>query len=262
MTDIAPESPPPAPEAAPVTEVTPSEAAPAPFEGAPVTEAPVTGVPEAQAPIPPAEPEDPFSEFGGRETIEQAHRLWQASQTDDGVARLFFEAGQAMGLGLKEMQALFDGLGGEPEPTEPQFDPDEPLTYGQFQALQEEQRQAAAAQHAEQVRQVAAETVRTEITALGLTPQDPATRIILQFADTHLTGEPSPKAIKDAIARGHADYRAQIEREAQQILQTKHQQAQTVPSAPAGAGAPSEPPPPEPKNAAEAALIVRRKLGY
>lgn len=261
MSEIAPEAPAPAAEAPPAAEpvetIAPSEVV-EPAE--PVEPAAV----EPAEPAEPAavEPADPFADYGGKEEIERAVRLWKATQSDEGVIQVFFEAGQAMGLGLKEMQALFDAVtGATPEPETPAFDPDEPLTRGEFEALQQQQRQSELERQAAQIRATAKVTVQAEVDALGLDPASPTTKIVLQNADAYLNGDFSPESIKAAIRRGHADYTAQVQKDAERLLQIKREQAAAVPSAPAGSGAPSEPPPAEPKNVAEAALIVRRKLG-
>lgn len=231
--------------------------------GAPENQEPNASVPEAPATTPSVpEAEDPFHEFGGREEIESAHRLWQATQTDDGVARLFFEAGQAMGLGLKEMQALFGGSTPEtPAAAVDERDPDEPLTWGEFQAMTQAQQQAEIERQATQIRETAKATVQATVSDLGLDPADPSTKVVLQYADQHMKDDFSPEAIKTAIRQGHADYQAAVQQSAEKYLQTKAAQADGVPSAPSGAAAPAEPAPSEPKNTAEAALIVRRRLG-
>lgn len=218
------------------------------------------GEPDVEAPIvePPAEAEDPFAAYGGKEEIEAAIRMRQAANTEDGVIQLFLEAGRSLGLGLKDMEALFTSMQGEPE-EEP--DPDEPLTIGQWQEFQRKQQEAEAARQAQQVQAAATAAVRSTVESLGLDPTDPSTKIILQIADTHVNGDFSPENVAKAIRQGHADYQAQVQKDAEAYLQKKREQAQQVPSAPTGSSAPAETPPAEPQNVAEAIKQARKKLG-
>lgn len=257
MSDIAPESTPaPATEAAPVE--APTAEATAPEPALPTsTETPAV---EEAAPAPEASVEvDPFESYGGKDNVEAAYRLYQAAQTEDGVIQLFLEAGQSLGLGLKEIQSFFEQQG-IVEPTE-EPDPDEPLTRGEWQKMMEQQRQAAIEAQAEAMRQAAGAAVREEVAAIGLDPADPKTEIVLSLADKKLNGDFSPEHVKHTIRAAHAEYLAMIEKESQRYLQTKVQQAESVPSAPSGAAAPAEPPAAEPKDVAEAIKLARRRLG-
>lgn len=257
-----------APAAEPVVEAAPAVEATEPVVtvdvgpvtvGEPVITEPVEGEPVIEAPVVEVN-DDPFHTYGGKDTVEAATRLYEASRTEDGVIQLFIEAGRSLGLGLKEIEALFTGAApaaeGEPEP---EFDPDEPLTYGAFQEMQRKQAEAAAAQQAAAAQATAKEAVRTTVEALGLDPADPATKVILQFGDNHIKGDFSPENVAKAVRQGHADYLAQVERDAQAYLQKKAAQAAAVPQAPAGTPAAS-PAPVEPMNTSEAIKLARQRM--
>lgn len=250
---MEPEAAAPAPEATPAEPIV--EATPAVTEG---VEPVVTEAVEPVVETPPAVV-DPYEEFGGRERIEAAHRLYEASSTEDGVIQLFLESGRSLGLGLKEMQALFESLGGVGDVPEPP-DPDEPMTRGEWQAAMEAERQAQAAREAEAQTNAARATVQRALTALSLDVKDPATQAILTHGDKYLNGDLSEANVLNAIRRGQADYEVEIEKQARAYLAKKAAAQQNVPSAPAGAGPAAEPPAEEPKNVAEAIKAVRKRL--
>src|SRR5690606_28567939 len=87
-------------------------------------EAPETGT----APETPEPDADPFADFGGREAVEAAMRLYNAAATEDGIIQIFIEAGRTLGLTVEQMQRMFsdDPVPGSESPV-PEFDPDEPL---------------------------------------------------------------------------------------------------------------------------------------
>ena len=256
-----------APEAAPAVEAAPSEAA-APVDAPPV-EPVLEGAPpietqasvETQAPV--VEPEDPFAAYGGKDTIEAAHRLYEATRSEDGVVDLFIEAGKSLGLSMKDLQALFGNGAPAPEGEQgPEFDPDEPLTIGQFQELQRKQAEEQAQREQARIRQVAESAVTSALKELDLDPASPTTRTILGLADPHVKGDyGNPEAVAAAVRTGYAEFQAQVQKEHERYLATKAQQAQQVPQAPAGGAPPSEAPEPEPKDVAEAIKRTRRSLG-
>lgn len=233
----------------------------------PVVEAPAAEVVEPVVvegadPVvePAAVPEtvDPYEAYGGKEAIEAAQRMYQAAATEDGVIQLFLESGRSLGLGLKDLQALFTELGADlPEPP----DPDEPITRREFDEMTAKQQQAEADRQTAKVTEAARQAVRDTVTALGLDPEDSATTLILQLGDKHLKGDLTPSAVAAAVRQGHADYQAQIEKEAQAYLAKKVAQGAAVPSAPAGAAAPSEPAPAEHQDVATAIKAARKALG-
>lgn len=218
-----------------------------------ITETVVEGEPVVEA------PEDPFHAFGGKESVEAAHRLYEASRSEDGVIQLFIEAGRSLGLGLKEIEALFTGAQVAEEAAVEEIDLDEPLTMGAWQELQRKQAEATQAQQAAAAQATAKEAVRTTVEALGLDPTDPATKVILQFGDNHIKGDFSPENVAKAVRQGHADYQAQVERDAQAYLAKKVAAGAAVPKAPAGTPA-AEPAAAEPQNTSEAIKLARQRM--
>lgn len=249
------------------------EEPPEPEGGEPAPEPELEGV-DPEVPEEPGSA-DPYEEFGGRQTIEAAHRMYQAAQTEDGVIQLFLEAGKQLGVGLDKIEALFTGATPEPEGQggsggdagyDYDQDPDRPLTLREWQEHQrqqaEQQRQQAQQAQVAQARQAATDAIQEAVKDLGFTMEDKATKAILTLGNEYLEGKgiPDPKAAADAVRRGHADYLALIEQERQEYLSKKRQAGETVPKAPAGAAAPSSPPPAEPKDTAEAIRQAREKL--
>jgi DNA-binding transcriptional MerR regulator len=251
-------------EATPTNDVLPVEASEI---ETPVSEAPEAGAPqesgvpatEGEAPAVPAEV-DPFADYGGKDVVEQAYKIHQATQSEDGVIQLFIEAGQSLGLGLREIQELFEGGSTEEAEPDEEYDPDEPMTRAEFQAEMDRQAQAQWQGQAQQIEQAARQTVAATAQELGLDLADPASQVILQMGDKYLGEDLSPANVAAAVRRGHADYQALVEKESQVYLAKKAKAAQTVPSAPAGSSAPTEPKPAEPRDIAEAIKIARKKF--
>lgn len=243
-----------------LADVTFEESTPEPEAPAFEAEAPAAGVPET--PEPEAEA-DPFQDFGGRESVEAAMRLYQTAQTEDGVIQLWIEAGRTLGLTVEQMQRLWDEAPA-PGAEQPEFDPDEPLTKAEwleFQRQQQEAQQRAAWEYQQaQARAAATQTLHATIQELGLDMNDPATKDILAFGDRYFDRQNmNPENVREAVRRGHADYQAAIQRAQQQYVQQKKNTK--VPSSPSGASAPSTPPPDEPQNVAEAIKRFREKFG-
>lgn len=264
MTDIAS-----AETVAPAPVAEPAAAEPAPVEPAatepvtttePAAEPSLAGDPGQLAPdeTPPAAAEDPFAAYGGKDAVEAATRMYEATRTQEGVVDLFIEAGKALGLNLQQMQALF---GVEETPPE-EVDPDEPLTIGQFQEMQRRQEEEAQRREQERIKATATKAVQETTAALGLKIGDPVTQTVLQLADQHVAGNYGDyDAVAKAIRQGHADFQALVEQEKQKALQAKHEQAQQVPSAPSGGAPAADPGEPEPKDVSEAIKQVRKRLG-
>jgi hypothetical protein len=202
---------------------------------------------------------DPYADFGGRETVEKAHQLHQALQTEEGVWNVFFQAGRALGLGTREIEALFAESQGEPEPEGPADD--DVMTFGQFKTLMDE-----TVTKPQQLReqQLAEDMARTAIDQavekLGIT--DPELReAVLQLGDRYLGDDISPAAVKVAVEKGFAAYQKLVAAEKAKYTQEKRDGAAGVPKAPAGApatqvsdfGA-------EPKNAKEAIARGRARI--
>jgi hypothetical protein len=97
-------------------------------------------------------PADPYADFGGRESVEQAMALHKATQSQDGLMRLFFEAGRSQGLSYSQMEALFGQAA--PEPAAAQYADDDLLTYAQVKELM--QREVLEPMHQSQAQQAEA----------------------------------------------------------------------------------------------------------
>lgn len=255
MSDTAPEITEPVAPAEPVEPVEPASPA---AESAPAGTDTGSEAAESAVPATPAAESDPFEAFGGKEAVEAAHRLYEASRTEDGVIQLFIDAGRSLGLGLKDIQALFDKDSGGEEVEPP--DPDEPLTRREFEEALARQQQTLAERQAAAEAAIARKAVQDTLGTLGLDPNDPTTKIVLQFGDQYTKGDLSPENVANAVRRGHADYLAAVERDAKKYLEKKVAAAEAVPSAPAGAAAPAEPPAAEPRDVAEAIKIARKRL--
>lgn len=270
MTDIAPEAA-PAPEAseapAPEVQAAPAVAVPDGLDGyvsdfAPQPEpAPEEAGESIEVPAAETTVDDPFSAYGGKESVDRAYKMWEMSRTDDGVVQLFLEAGQSLGLGLDKMQAIFEGEAGLIDDAPEAPDPDEPLTRAEFAAALEAQQRAAQEATAAQLHEANAAAVKAEMSTLGLDPADPATQIILNLGDRHYDrSSTNPQDAVIALRKGHADYAALVQRESAKYLETKVSTAATVPGAPSGSGAPPTETVPEPHNTLEAIQAVRRRM--
>jgi hypothetical protein len=242
----------PAAEPAPAPDTTAAE--PVTLDTDPGTPAPETALPGTPAP---ETASDPYSEYGGRDTVAAAIKLHQATQSPDGVVQLFMEAGQALGLGVKDMERLFGE--GTPEPPAPE-DLERPLSVKEFQEALAKQREEQVTQAQAQQRSIAEAAVQKTTTELGLKANDPTTKLVLEMGDKYLNGDLSPENITNAVKRGYADYQAMIVREAEAYLSRKQQQAASVPGAPSGASAPSAPPPKEPADIQEAIRMARKRM--
>ena len=238
----------------PVAEDTAPAAEPVAYEDKPYSE------PEPAAE--PSEPSDPYADYGGRDVVEQAHRMHQATQSEDGIIQLFIEAGQSLGLGLREIQTLFEGGTLEPDEGEaPEYDPDEPITRAEWDAERQREQDNQQQSQNYMIEATARQAVAATAAELGIDLNDPGSQIILQMGDRYLNDDLSPQSIKDSMRRGQADYQALVERESQAYLAKKSAAGKTVPGAPSGSAAPSESAGAEPRDTAEAIKIARRKLG-
>lgn len=177
-------------------------------------------------------PVDPFAEYGGADAVRQAAELHKSLQTEDGVWDMFFQAGRALGLGVREIEALFNAQQAEPDAAGPADD--DVMTYGQFKAMMEETvtkpQQVRDQQMAEAM---ARQSIDSTINALGV--QDQGIRdAILQLGDRYLSDDISPAAVKKAVEQGHADYLKLVAAERAKYVSDKREQGAGVPKAPAG----------------------------
>lgn len=207
--------------------------------------------------------DDPWAEYGGKDSVAQAHKIHQALQTQDGVMQLFFEAGQSMGLGLREIQALFGGAQIPDEVVDDGPADDELVTWAQARALlQKEVLEPMAQQQQATAEAVARQAVQSTISDLGLTDQD-TIAAVLQLGDRYLNpSDLSPKSVSDAVRKGHEDFAKLVTANAQKYVSAKVAVRKTVPKALGGGGASQgAAEEPEPKTVAEAIRNARKRMG-
>lgn len=222
---------------------------------------------------------DPFAEYGSKDDVEAAMRLYKASQTEDGTVQILLETAARLGIGYDAVEKLFTAqaeINGDGASDEYSYDedPERPMTFKEFQEWQQkqaaEQQQAALAQQVQQARVSASETVRSTAAELGILPEGDdgdATiyEAVLTLGDKYLDkealgrGEFSREAVANAVKRGHADYLALVEKERKGYI-AKKAAAAKVPSAPTGSGAPEAEPDPEPRDALEAIKRARERF--
>lgn len=221
----AAEIPSSAPEGEPVGEV---------VEGQPLAS------PQAAAPAEPEAAPDPFTDFGGRDEVEQATNLYRSLGTEQGVTRLFVEAGRSLGVDPARLEALFsddpqaaaDALGDDE-------DLDLPLTKREVLDMLKEQVHAPLAQQREEEQmQVVAQGLNSTLDQLEVT--DPENRdTILRMADKFITEDQllDPRATAAAVQKAHTAWKAQVEAEVQRIVQTKAATHEALPTPLSGGGA-------------------------
>lgn len=204
---------------------------------------------------------DPWAAYGGKDAVDQAVRLHQAVQTEDGIFQLFFEAGQSLGLGLKEMQTLFGQGDAQPEAEGPADD--ELVTWAQArELLHREVLQPMQAQQQAVAETVARQSVQSTISELGITDNE-TVAAVLQLGDRYLPpGSMDPREISAAVKRGHEDFVKLVQANAQKYVAGKAAARKSVPK-PLGGGASSAEAPAEaePKTVAEAIAAARKRLG-
>jgi hypothetical protein len=202
---------------------------------------------------------DPYADFGGRESVEQAMALHKATQSQDGLMRLFFEAGRSQGLSYSQMEALF-GQAAPEAPATAQYADDDLLTYAQVKELM--QREVLEPMHQNQAQQAEAgarAVVNSQREALGV--KDDATwNAVLQLGDRYLGDDLSPDAVRSAVQRGHADFINLVKSNATEYVTAKADARKTVPKAPSGGSMSTPAAEAEPKTVEEAIKRARQRL--
>lgn len=247
--------------------------------GEPAVEAPEGSEPEVDPA--PAEPVDPYAEWGGREAVEQAVNLDRALQTRAGTQALIEEAGKALygadpakAALLQQLLAEADAAPANDPLAEILSDPDRLLSPAEVaqivdtkvqQAIEKvlgehvqplEQRQQAEAAAAVQ------RSIQTAMSQIEVPAE--AQKAVLDFADRYITGDADlhdPAKVTDAIRRGHADWQAEMERQAKVYLEGKKKVVEQHPTTLKGGTAPGGEDAPEPKNEDEAIAAVRAAFG-
>ena len=204
------------------------------------------------------------TEWGGEEEIKGAIALQDALRTREGVAALFQEAANALGIGEKAA-ALFGGADTEQSETEsPEdllADPDRVLTAGEVARLmehqrQQDQRQQDQAQHAASVRS----SIDSVFSELGIVDQD--RDVVFALADKlHGDAAVTPESAAAAIRRANETFNAQVVAAAQKIITDKAKANAGLPKLPPSGGSSGSAQADEPRNLEEAKKRVRANLG-
>ena len=209
---------------------------------------------------------DPFSEFGGRETVQAAYQLHQQTQNEEGVIDLFIQTAKALGLGDREIEALFADQQQQKQTTTEEDDPDRLVTARELREWMTQQQQTAQQQVEQQAVAHAQATVNATLKALGVNPEsdDKAEReraeAILRFGDPYLTkGDYDPSHVEAAVRKGWDAYERAVEAGARAYVARKKAARDSTPKAPAG-GSSGGSTISSPKDLNEAIKRVREKL--
>lgn len=205
------------------------------------------------------------AEWGGEDEIKGALALQDALRTREGVATLFQEAANALGIGEKAA-ALFGGDGGtddeKPESIEDILsDPDRVLTAGEVaRLLEHQQSQQTQQQQAQQQAASVVSSIDSVFSELGVAEAD--RNVIFAIADQiHGKAAVTPESAASAVRRAHAQFNAQVEAAAKKIVQDKAAVHKDIPKPlPAGGSSGGESLP-EPRTVAEAKARVRKMMG-
>lgn len=213
-----------------------------------------------------------FEEFGGSDAVRAAVELQQQLQTDDGVISMFIEAGRALGLGTKELEALF-GEGqvapeGEQKPALESLNDDDQITVADAkslvkQAIQDAIRDQVIAPQKEQEFQnaVAGATRAVTDTVAELKIPEADVDAVLAAGQKYLAeNDFDPAHVANAVRRGNDDFNKAIAAKVEERLKGKLETAQNTPSSTGGTTAGSTALP-EPKNVAEGRARARVRLG-
>ena len=227
-----------------------------------VTEVEGPEVTEVEDPEPEPEPVDPFADFGGRDAVEQAARLYKNVQTQDGIMRLFFEAGRALQIPLDRIEGVFGAQAAaavaaqeaEPEPAD-----DDMITWGQVkQLLQREVIQPFQQTEAQRTETAARSAVASARDELGI-KDEKTWQAVLRMGDQYLGNDMSPENVRNAVRRGHADFVEALKSSQAHYKAQKVATKAAVPKAPSGGVvAPAEAE--EPKDLDEAFKRARARM--
>lgn len=208
--------------------------------------------------------EKQLESWGGSNSVQEALDLIGHMGTEDGVIDLFIETGRSLGLGVRELEALFaqtlaesNGTGGGGE------DEEQLLTMREARELLNQelgQRDQRYEQGQQAVRTQEARRVVSDVLGqLGVDEADAT--VILQLGDRYLPdGSLDPDQVAAAVRRGHADWLEVVEKRSQEYLRQKAAHADGVPKTPAGGAAPAPSAPEPPQSVDEAKARVRERL--
>lgn len=211
--------------------------------------------------------------FGDPDTAKQAAKIYDALQSEEGVAQLFVESGQALGLGVKELEALFgegdapaatksgDASTEEPESGEGSEDDQIAQLQKQIEELRQEQTQTV-----QQQRQATAKAAAQEaLSEIGLDPSDKdqseIVNQVLTLGQKHIgENEWAPDKIKSAVKKGHEDLQRVVESQAEQLLAKKKKDRDEQPGSIDGGASPGGEPEEEPQDLKTAKKRAREKF--
>lgn len=201
--------------------------------------------------------------FGGAERIERAIAMLDDASTEEGVTKLFIEAGQALGLGFKEMEALFDASDAataEAAQAAAAAGPadDDVMTFAEAKKLIEEQ--VLNPQREAEERRVLATAQATVADALkDVAKEDHAA--VLALGQPHIAdGDFDPDHIRAAIRKGVEELANARTRDREEYLKQKLAELEATPGSTAGSGAPGAEGTPPPTNWEDAKKRARARI--
>jgi len=179
------------------------------------------------------------------EDVKTAAELLSNLQTEQGVISMFYQTGQALGLGAKEMEALF-AAGSEDPADEIDPDDDEVLTKADLKAaLKAQQEQLATASQEAQIevaRGAATNALATTFATLAIADEVEKSEIMIH-GEKYLPANvdiPTAEQVETAVRKGYDDWNKANEARVQKYLTTKRAQRDQSPKTlgeNAGAGA-------------------------
>lgn len=193
----------------------------------------------------PAAPVDPFEEFGGRQSIEDAVAISRALGTETGVRQMAAETLKALGLAPQQIEAVLSGQafvsqtpegGAEagPDPVFGDLTDDDVVTVADMKRLlgelQQEIRQPWEQAQTQQRVDRAAATVDTTLASLGVEDPNLSQLVLLEASKILPQNEWDPAKIEQAIRTGHANVTALMEQARQEYLGKKIEQADSLPT--------------------------------
>lgn len=207
-----------------------------------------------------------LTDVGGRESVEQAVRYLDSLTEEDGQIRAWYSLGQSLGLGIREMQAVFDQDAASAATTIPDLDDDEdtPLTKGEVKAmfaqLQQEVLDTARAPIEQDRAERASAAIQAAIIAEQVPDDEKARYAIIAFADTYVdANESNPAVLASAIKKGKADWDNLVASQGESYARAKATQSSTAAPLNGGLTGGSEELP-EPKNVKEATARLAAML--
>lgn len=209
-----------------------------------------------------------YADLGDPDVVKEAVELKEMLKSEEGVISLFVESGQALGYGVKELEAFIDSEVGKAAVAaveEPDPDDDLPMTRGEFKAQMDQaikdrvEKPALERQESDRQRDAKA-TVDQTLADLKVTDPDEA-RAVLAYGQAHLGADDwSPESIRAAVRRGHEELQAQIKKQSQEYLKGKKESKAKQPGSIGAGGSPGGTEPEEAQSVEEAKARVREKL--